>query len=265
MRFRADQGRTPVALANWKMAMSLAETQRFVARFVPLVRDLTPYIDIIVCPPCTALHTLATLLRDTGIMVGAQHIYPATDPAYTGEVSAALVADAGAQWVLVGHWERRRHFGETNDLLQQQIQHALQAGLRPVVLLGEPRTISPPDATALLAQAEQVLAGCTPEAIARMVFVYEPEETIGRAHPLEPARVGQGCHFLRTWLMERFGPVAARARIIYGGSVTPETADQLLTHPDVDGLGAGRRGRDPLAFAAIVHRVVQRRAATADG
>lgn len=249
--------RKPFALANWKMAMTLADSRAFVARFLSLAAQWLPELDVVICPPCTALATLAEALDGSGVEVGAQNIYPGPDPAYTGEISAALAADAGARWVLIGHWERRRHFHEDEALLRRKVQTALATGLRPILLIGEPQDVPPPNAAALAAQMERLLAGCAPEDVARMVFVYEPEGAIGREAPIPPDQAGEGCRFLRAWLAEHFGVAAVRARIIYGGSVTPEHAAALLRHPDVDGLGAGRRGRDPDAFAAIVRQIAE--------
>lgn len=251
--------RKPFALANWKMAMTLAETRAFVARFLPLVEDLAGRIDVVICPPCTAISTLAYALENSWVEVGAQNIHPGPDPAHTGEISAELARDAGARWVLIGHWERRRHFGEDERLLQRKVRAALGAGLRPIVLIGEPRGVEPPDASAIAAQLEAILGGCSPEEVERMVFVYEPEAAIGREAPLPPEIAGKGCSLLRRGVANLFGQVAEEVRVIYGGSVTPEHAAALLSHPDVDGLGAGRRGRDPEAFAAIVRKVVTRK------
>ena len=251
----------PLALANWKMAMTLAETRAFVAAFVPQVADVWERVDIVICPPFTALHTLAQALEGTPVQVGAQNLHPGPGEAFTGEVSAALLADAGAQWVLLGHWERRRHFGETDALVNRKVHAALAVGLRPILLVGEPAGWHGDARTALAQQLEHVLMGCTAEQVATTAFVYEPEAAIGGAEPISPEQVGIGCDFIRTWLGERFGlEVAQKVRIIYGGSVTPEHVAALLTQPGVDGLGAGRKGRDPEAFARIVRRIVERNA-----
>lgn len=250
--------RKPFALANWKMAMTLAETRAFVTAFAPQVADVWERVDIVICPPFTALHTLAQALVGTPVQVGAQNLHPGPGEAFTGEVSAALLADAGARWVLLGHWERRRHFGETNALVNRKVHAALAAGLRPILLIGEPAGWGGDPRDALAAQLERVLADCTAAQVARMAFVYEPEAAIGAAEPIPPQRVGAGCGFIRAWLAERFGQAVAQAvRIIYGGSVTPERAAALLAQPDVDGLGAGRKGRDPDAFARIVRQIAE--------
>jgi len=251
--------RIPLALANWKMAMTLAETRAFVAAFVPQVADVWERVDIVICPPFTAIHTLAQALADTPVQVGAQNLHPGPGEAFTGEVSAALLAEAGARWALLGHWERRRHFGETDALVNRKVHAALAAELRPILLVGEPAGWTGNPCDALAAQLARVLADCTAEQVARMAFVYEPEAAIGVAEPIPAERAGAGCGFIRAWLAERFGPETARAvRILYGGSVTPEHAAALLAQPDVDGLGAGRKGRDADAFARIVRQIAER-------
>lgn len=249
--------RKPLALANWKMAVTQAQTRDYVARFLPLVAEVAGMVDVIICPPCTALYTLAGAIAGTALQAGAQNLHPGPGEAFTGEVSAALVADAGARWVMLGHWERRRHFGETDALVNRKVHAALKAGLRPILLVGEPTGEEERVEVILAAQLTSLLAGCAGRDVACMAFIYEPEEAIGAAEPIPVERVGHGCTLLRRWLRDRFGDEVAQAtRIIYGGSVTPEHARSLLAQPDVDGLGAGRKGRDPDAFAAIVHQIV---------
>lgn len=131
--------RKPLALANWKMAMTLAETRAFVEAFVSRVADVWDRVHIVICPPFTAVHTLAQALAGTPVPVGAQNLHPGPGEAFTGEVSAELLADAGARWVLLGHWERRRHFGETDALVNRKVHAALDAGLRPILLKGKRR------------------------------------------------------------------------------------------------------------------------------
>jgi len=160
--------------------------------------------------------------------------------------------------VLLGHWERRRHFGETDERVNRKVHAALAATLRPILLVGEPTGWAGDAHDALAAQLGRVLAGCTAEQVTGMAFVYEPEAAIGVAEPIPAEQAGAGCGFIRTWLAERFDQVVARtARIIYGGSVTPEHAPALLAQPDVDGLGAGRKGQDPDAFAHIVRQIAE--------
>lgn len=243
--------RRPFALSNWKMAMTLSQSLAFVRAFVPLVRGLTERVEIVLCPPCTAIQAVAEAVRGTGIGVGGQDLWPGPGEAHTGAISGPLLADAGAAWVMVGHWEVRRRLAEGDGAVNRKVRVALEAGLRPILLVGEPQG-SPFDPDRL----DVLLAGCGEEAVARMVFVYEPEGAIGRAEPVAAWHAAAGCRAIRHWLADRYGAsTAAQARVIYGGSVTPQHAPALLADPDVDGLGASRRGRDPAAFADIVRQI----------
>ncbi|HEY76930.1 MAG TPA: triosephosphate isomerase [Thermoflexia bacterium] len=247
--------RRPLALSNWKMAMTLAQAWAFIRDFLPRVADLVDQVEIVICPPYTAIHAVAEALRGTGIDVGGQDLWPGPGEAHTGAVSGPLLADAGATWVMVGHWEIRRRLGEDDAAVHWKVRAAFDAGLRPILLVGEPHGEPfDPDRLATL------LARCASEEVAQMAFVYEPEGAIGRAEPVPPEHAAAGCRAIRRWIAERFGkPVAEAIRIIYGGSVTPEHAAALLADPDVDGLGASRRGRDPAAFAEIVRQIAESR------
>jgi len=252
--------RRPFALANWKMAMTVSESLAFVRDFRPLIEGLEEIVDIVICPPYTVLYPLAQAIRGSGIQLGAQNLHPGPGVAFTGEISAALLADVGCRWVMLGHWERRRYFGENDELVNRKVHAALNAGLRPILLVGEPREAREEPSQAMAEQLSQVLAGCDAAEVARMVFVYEPEWAIGVREPAPVSHVQAGCAFIRRWLQEHFGQGAGKVRIIYGGSVTPQHSPALLRQPDVDGLGTTRKGRDPHAFAAIVKAIVEAKA-----
>ncbi len=245
--------RRPFALANWKMAMTIPQSLAFVERFRTLVAPWLEAVEVVLCPPYTALSAVAKALQGTPISAGGQDLWPGPGEAHTGAISAELLADAGATWVMVGHWEVRRRLGEDDLAVNRKVRAALDGGLRPILLVGEPAGERfDPRRMAVL------LDGCAPEAVARMAFVYEPEGAIGQAAPVPPDHAAAGCRAIRYWLRDRFGPtVAEETRIIYGGSVTPEHAAGLLADPDVDGLGATRRGRDPATFAEIVARIAR--------
>ncbi len=243
--------RKPFALANWKMAMTIAQSRAFVGEFLARAGPYLDTVEVVICPPYTALAAVADALQGTPVAVGGQDLWPGPGLAHTGAISAELLADAGATWVMVGHWEVRRRLREDDGAVNRKVRAALEGGLRPILLFGEAAG-EPFDPGRLVV----LLEGCDPEAVARMVFVYEPEGAIGQTEPVPPAHAAAGCRSIRRWLAERFGPeVAGQVRIIYGGSVTPEHAAALLASPDVDGLGATRRGRDPAAFAAIVAQI----------
>jgi triosephosphate isomerase len=252
--------RKPLALSNWKMAMTVAASQAFARDLAALAGDLLGRVDVVICPPYTALWPVARALGESPIQLGAQNVAAADDPARTGEISAALLADAGCRWVMLGHWEVRRHLGDDDERVNRKLRLALGHGLQPVLAVGEAHDADAPLEALLEAQLARLLAGCRPEQVAAMAFMYEPETAIGGGRPASAEHVARACDVLRAWLGRRFGEAAAGgARIIYGGSVAPEFVPDLLQAAGVDGLGAGRRGRDPAAFAEIVRLIAEAR------
>jgi triosephosphate isomerase len=250
--------RRPLALSNWKMAMTVAESLAFVQKLEARAVDLLDDVDIVLCPPFTALWPVARALLESRLQLGGQNIAPTTEPARMGEISASLLADAGCRWVMLGHWEVRRHLGDDDETVNRKVHLALEAGLSPILLIGEARDEESPQEAALSQQLGRVLRGIGSDQIEKMAFVYEPESAIGVARPASSGHVGTGCAFLRDWLCEECGSrVADAVRIVYGGSVAPEHAQRLLAIPDVDGLGATRRGRDPEAFVQIVRQIAR--------
>jgi triosephosphate isomerase len=249
--------RKPLALSNWKMALTVAESLVWVREFQALAGNLLDQVDVVICPPFTALWPVAQALRGSRLHLGGQNVAPTDDLARSGEISAALLADAGCRWVLLGHWEVRRHLGDDDAAVNRKLRLALEAGLTPILLIGEAHDGPSSLKSALERQLAHVLDGCQAAQIVKMAVVYEPEGTIGVAAPTTPRHVAAGCGFIRGWLRERWGrAVAEGVRIIYGGSVAPEHAAALLAAPDVDGLGATRRGRAPATFVEIVRQIV---------
>ncbi len=258
--------RKPLALTNWKMKMTIAESVDFVKTFTARCRGEwePPYsVDVVVCPPFTALHAVGKWLENEKypvLQLGAQNMHWAQEGAYTGEISAHLLRDVGCQWVMLGHWERRRMFGETDETVNRKVLSAIAAELRPIILVGEATEARAYFTTALQEQLTNVLKHCNAAQIVQMAFVYEPEWTIGAKEPASAERVGAGSAFIRQWLARQYGDeIAQRVRIIYGGSVAPEYAAELLAQPDVDGLGATRKGRDPHTWWGIVHAIATAR------
>lgn len=250
--------RRPLALSNWKMAMTIAESLAFVQDFQKLAGDLPEQVDVIICPPFTALWAVAQALAGSSLQLGAQDVAASTDPARTGQVSAPLLAEAGCRWVMLGHWEIRRYLGDDDAAVNRKLHLALAAGLTPILLIGEGRDEAGSRETILERHLTQLLAGCQADQVAGLVCVYEPEAAIGGSAPTQAGQVASGCAFIRGWLGQRWGnPVAEAVRIIYGGSVSPEYAADLLTSADVDGLGASRRGRDSATFVEIVRQVAE--------
>jgi triosephosphate isomerase len=248
--------RKPLAQANWKMAMTIAESQTFVCQLASLTGDLLERVDVVISPPYTALHAVSQAIHGMSLQLGAQNLADTDDYARTGQVSARLLADLGCQWVMLGHWEVRRWLGDDDQIVRRKIDLALQSGLRPFLLVGPAQAIQRSLEDALAEQLDCLLDGCQPEQVRHMAFVFEPETAIGQAAPLAPQTVATGCLAIRRWIAGRFGDrTAAEIRIIYGGSVSPGFSRELLTSPDVDGLGASRQGRDPAVFAEIVRQI----------
>ncbi|MBN1814089.1 MAG: triosephosphate isomerase [Anaerolineae bacterium] len=248
--------RKPLALANWKMAMTIPEGLAFVRQFRAAVGHLAQMVDIVLCPPYTALQPMSQALADLPIALGAQNLCAAPGLAHTGEISASLLVDAGCEWVMLNHWEIRRRTGESDVDINHKMHAAFQAGLRPILLVGESNTERGKAAEALKERLPTLFANCEPERVAQMALVYEPEWTIGVREPAPPDVVAAGCTFIRGWLARTYGAGYASAiRIIYGGSVAPEYATGLLASLEVDGVGASRKGRDPIAFAEIVRLI----------
>lgn len=250
--------RKPLALSNWKMAMTVAQSQAFVREFLAAAGPLPHLVDVVLCPPYTGLYPVAQAIAGTPLLLGAQDLSATSDEARTGEVSAALLADVGCQWVMLGHWELRRHHGDNDETVNRKLHQALAAGLRPLLLVGEATPERERALLALQAQLVTVLNGCTADQVAQMVFIYEPEWSIGATEPAPAFHVDMGCRFIRGWLAAWYGPAVGQAvRVIYGGSVALEYAPDLLTIPDLDGLGATRKGRDPAIFAQLVQLIAQ--------
>ncbi|HID21628.1 MAG TPA: triose-phosphate isomerase [Planctomycetaceae bacterium] len=250
--------RKPLALTNWKMAMTASESVAFIREFTALVGALLDQVDVVVCPPYTTLWQIKQNLGESRIELGGQNMAPTSDPARTGEISADLLLDVGCRWVMLGHWEVRRHLADSDEIVNRKLHLALEAGLLPIVFIGEARDKRAPFPDVLDRQLRCVLAGCREDRIATMAFVYEPEGVIGVDSPASPEHVATGCTFIRGWLRRRLGEaVAGSVRIIYGGSVTPSRAAELLACPDVDGLGATRRGRNAVTFAEIVRQIAR--------
>jgi triosephosphate isomerase len=249
--------RRPMALANWKMAMKVAESLSFVEELERELGGLPAELDVVICPAFTALAPLAQKMGGSSIQLGGQNMAPSADLARTGEISAPLLADAGCTWVMLGHWEVRRHLGDDDAVVNRKLHLALEAGLRPILFIGEAREESTLRRQGLQSRLETMLGAAAAEQAAQMAFVYEPESAIGTAAPSTLEQVAAGTATIRGWLRHRWGDAAERARIVYGGSVAPEHAASLLACPELDGLGATRRGRDAAVFAEIVRHIAR--------
>ncbi len=250
--------RKPILAANWKLNKTIKEAMEFTALLKRLVTD-TQAADIVVCPPFTALSNVADMLYESGIRAGAQDVYWEPKGAFTGEISAPLLKDAGAKYVIIGHSERRQFFHETHETVNKKTKAVLQAGLLSIVCIGE--TLAEREAGKTLkvleAQLAGGLAGLSPEEMKTLVIAYEPVWAIGTGKVATAAQAQESHAFIRRWLSGAFGEeTAAEVRIQYGGSVKPENIAELMREPDIDGALVGGASLDANAFADIVKNAV---------
>mgnify|MGYP000918989166 CR=1 FL=1 len=245
--------RTPVVAANWKMHKTQAEAQQFLADFVPRAQAITG-VEMVICPPFTALAAAAEGLKGTGIGLGAQNMSDQPSGAFTGEVSGAMLVDAGCRYVILGHSERRHLFGEGDQLVGAKVRAALQHNLIPILCIGE--TLEEQQAgQADAVNRRQLLAGLeglTAEQVAGIIIAYEPVWAIGTGKNCDPGDAQARIAAVRAVVAEAFGAkAAAQVRIQYGGSVKPGNMASYMAQPDIDGALVGGASLDPASFAAI--------------
>tara|TARA_R110000850_G_scaffold231421_3_gene356324 strand:- start:2221 stop:3045 length:825 start_codon:yes stop_codon:yes gene_type:complete len=249
--------RVPIAIANWKMAMTLEECRSFAREFEVEMGELLGRIQVILCAPATAMSTIAGAVRELPLLdPGAQNSSAYPDPEHSGEISARLLADAGCVFCMVGHWEMKVRMNKPDEELNRELHAVYDSGMRPIILVGESETDKGTPSDDLVTRMELMVEGITAEQISRAVMVYEPEWAIGADEPAPPEYIAERATFMRGWLTERYGFDAVDPiPIIYGGAVFPENAAWLLTTPDIDGLGAGRKSREAKEFASIAKLV----------
>ncbi len=221
--------------------------------------DLLGKVQVILCAPATAMSTLAEAVAALPLVdPGAQNSSAYPDPEHSGEISAALLADAGCEFCMVGHWEMKVRMNKPDDELNRELHAVYANGMRPIILVGESKTERGTPSDDLVVRMETMLDGISGDQINRAVMVYEPEWAIGAPEPAPPEYIAERATFMRGWLTERYGFEAVDPiPIIYGGAVFPENAEWLLTTPDIDGLGAGRKSREAKEFAVIARTVVR--------
>jgi triosephosphate isomerase (TIM) len=247
--------RKPVMAGNWKMYKTAAETASYFEKFALFVANAS-HADVVVCVPFVNLPAAVMAVRWTAIGIGAQDVFWLKEGAYTGEISAPMLAAIGCRWVIIGHSERRQYFGETDETVLKKTVAALEAGLTPIVCVGERLEEREARATeaVLGAQCANGIAGLEPEQFARIVIAYEPVWAIGTGKTATPEMAADAHGFLRAQIADRFGVDAAAAcRILYGGSVKPDNIADLMAQAEIDGALVGGASLDPASFAAIVN------------
>lgn len=253
--------RIPFVAGNWKMHKTVAETVAYVKEFRSLVKDINS-IDIVLATPFTSIHPAAEAARNSNVAISAQDVYWETHGAFTGEISAAMLHEAGAEYVIIGHSERRTLFGETDEAVRRKIGAAFDGSLTPIVCIGE--TLAERDANQTFAVLDRQLArgleGLSAEQLTELVIAYEPVWAIGTGRNATPAQAAEAHSHIRQRLQATFGQEPAEAvRILYGGSVKPDNVSALASQPNVDGALVGGACLDVQSFVDIVARI---RAAT---
>ena len=250
--------RIPFIAANWKMHKTVHESVVFVKEFRSMVKDIED-VEIVVAPPFTAVHAVAEAARNSNVGVAGQNLHWERQGAFTGEVSAEMVRESGAEYVIIGHSERRRLFGDTDELVNRRLIAALGAKLTPIVCIGE--TLEEREGSQTLAvldrQLKVGLDSMTGEQIASLVIAYEPVWAIGTGRTPTLAEIQAMHAAIREALAARYGAEAAEVRILYGGSVKPENASEILAIANVDGAligGASLKAADFLRIARAAPR-----------
>ena len=247
--------RKPVIAGNWKMHKTIGESVDFALRLNKELAERSADTDVIIAPPFIALRPVAEAISSSVIHLAAQNLHDKTEGAFTGEVSARMLADAGCEYVIVGHSERRILFGEKDDFICRKLRAALSAGLRPIFCIGE--TSEERDAGKTLAVLGRQLKGglnnFTAHDMGRVVIAYEPVWAIGTGKTATPEAAQEAHRFVRTAMERAFGKdISSVLPIIYGGSVNPGNIGDLMAEPDIDGALVGGASLDIESFTGII-------------
>lgn len=241
--------------ANWKMYKTAQQTAEFFEIFRPLVEEDANNCEVAIFPVSVNISTAVQAAAETAIRIGGQNIYWAKEGAFTGEISGSMLHSVGASWVIVGHSERRQYFCEKDAEVLKKTQAALDAGLTPIVCVGE-RLEEHKAGKAyevLVRQFAGGIAGLTEEQFARIVIAYEPVWAIGTGQTATPDIAADAHRLIRSEIDKRFGEDAAKqTRILYGGSVKPDNIAGLMKEEQIDGALVGGASLDPQSFAKIV-------------
>jgi triosephosphate isomerase (TIM) len=248
--------RTPLIAGNWKMHKTESEAEDYIQALLPRVSALDG-VDVAICVPFTDLRAMVDSARGSRVEVYAQNMHSEPQGAFTGEVSAAMLGELDVRGVVLGHSERRALFGETDKALALKVPAALGAGLAPILCVGETEEERDNDDTdrKLRQQIKDDLAGVAPERLVEVTIAYEPIWAIGTGKVATAEQVQEAIAFIRALVGDRDKQAADGARILYGGSVKPENAAELLALPDVDGALVGGASLDAESFAQIAAAV----------
>mgnify|MGYP005854806565 CR=1 FL=1 len=251
--------RKTIIAGNWKMNKTASETKKF-AEELKAILPKAKWCDVVVCVPAVNIPAAMKAFKDVRVSVGAQNVFYEKSGAYTGEVSADMLKDLGVKYVIIGHSERRQYFGETDITVNKKVHAALEAGLHPIVCVGESLEQRELGVTMDLIslQVKSALAGVSAEKLRKCVIAYEPVWAIGTGRTATPEQAGEVCTFIRATIRHMYGARIARSITIqYGGSMNPGNAAELLAQPDIDGGLIGGAALKPDQFVAIINAANQ--------
>jgi triosephosphate isomerase len=245
--------RTPFIAGNWKLNKTIAEAEAFIAALLPQVYD-TEGVEVVICPPYLSLGAMVDSARGSRVGVYAQNMHEADSGAYTGEVSAPMLTEIDVDGVVLGHSERREYYNETDRALQNKVPRALAAGLIPILCVGETEEERERGDTErkLRHQVQEGLDKVPIERLPEVVVAYEPVWAIGTGLTPSPEQAQEAVAFVRALVEDFDKPAGQAVRILYGGSLKPDNAEELLSLPDVDGALVGGASLEPADFVQIV-------------
>ncbi len=245
--------RKPLIAGNWKMYKTIPEAVDSAEKLAELVSDVTQ-VDIMIAPTFTALYPVWEKIKGSRVMLGAQNFYWEKEGAYTGEISADMIVSAGCGYVIIGHSERRQYFGETDETVNKKIKAAVSARLIPVLCVGETEDQRDADKTfsVLDKQIKKGLEGFLSGDLESLIIAYEPVWAIGTGKTASSDQAQEVHKFIRSLLSDIDASLSERIRILYGGSVKPANAAELMAMPDIDGALVGGASLDPASFSKII-------------
>ena len=246
--------RKPIIAGNWKMNKTPTEAAELVKDLLPLVKDAK--CDVVVCPPAICIPAVAEVIKGTNVKLGAENVHFEAAGAYTGEISAAMLKDAGVEYVIIGHSERRQYFGETDKTVNKRTLAAVAAGLTPIVCIGELKDERETGYTDILVtyQIQMALHGLSKEQVEKVVVAYEPVWAIGTGLTATDEQANETCGVVRKAIAQVYGKeAAAKVRVQYGGSMKGSNVKGLMDQPEIDGGligGAALKAKD---FSEVVN------------
>src|SRR5499427_4381543 len=246
--------RKKLIAGNWKMYKTPDETRDFLGKFLPMVADHTRD-EIAICPSFVCLPTAVEAAKGSNVAIGAQNVHWEKEGAFTGEVSAGMLLGVGCTHAIIGHSERRQYFCETDDTVNMRVKTALEAGLTPIVCVGEVLEEREANLTedVLRRQCLRAFHAISNKKAAKLIVAYEPVWAIGTGKTATPKMASDAHAIIRAEAAKAFGQeFSENLRILYGGSVKPENAKSLMSEEDIDGALVGGASLDPKSFAAIV-------------